>query len=80
MLKKVEITSSGDSKYLLGEVIDKTIFDEENEALKKFLFKTKRLIIAKNASITIASKTDTLRKTNHLILTEAAIPIVIAPK
>ena len=28
MLKKVEIKSSGDSKYLLGEIIDKIIFNE----------------------------------------------------
>jgi DNA-directed RNA polymerase subunit beta' len=34
MLKKVEIKSPGDSKYLLGEIIDKIIFDEMNQALK----------------------------------------------
>ena len=35
MLKKVEITSSGDSKYLLGEIIDKIVFDQDNDLLKK---------------------------------------------
>ena len=34
MLKKVEIKTSGDSKYLLGEIIDKLEFDAENEMLK----------------------------------------------
>ena len=34
MLKKAEIKSSGDSKYLLGEVIDQIELDEENEKLK----------------------------------------------
>ena len=34
MLKKVEIKSPGDSKYLLGEIIDKIIFDETNQTLK----------------------------------------------
>ena len=34
MLKKVEIKSPGDSKYLTGEIIDKIIFDEINRNLK----------------------------------------------
>jgi len=35
MLKKVEIKESGDSVYLLGEIIDKLDFEEVNENLKK---------------------------------------------
>ena len=35
MLKKIEIKAPCDSVYLLGEVIDKTIYDDLNEALKK---------------------------------------------
>jgi len=35
MLKKVEIKSSGDSKYLPGEIVDKIDIDNENEILKK---------------------------------------------
>jgi DNA-directed RNA polymerase subunit beta' len=35
MLKKVEIKKSGDSKYLLGEVIDKIDLEDTNESLKK---------------------------------------------
>ena len=35
MLKKVEIKASGDSKYLVGEIIDKNIYEEINENLKK---------------------------------------------
>ena len=35
MLKKMEIKSSGDSKYLPGEIIDKIELDNENEILKK---------------------------------------------
>jgi len=35
MLKKVEIKLPGDSKYLLGEIIERTAYDEVNESLKK---------------------------------------------
>ena len=35
MLKKVEIKESGDSSYLLGEIIDKIEFDDINDDLKK---------------------------------------------
>ena len=35
MLKKVEIKKSGDSKYLLGEMIDKSDLEDANESLKK---------------------------------------------
>ena len=78
MLKKVEITSSGDSKYLLGETIDKTVFDEVNESLKK---KNKKLATAErvllgitkaslqtNSFISAASFQETTR-----VLTDAAI-------
>ena len=35
MLKKIEVKSSGDSKLLPGEIIDRLKFDEINEKLKK---------------------------------------------
>ena len=35
MLRKVEITKSGDSKYLLKEIVDINEFEEANELLKK---------------------------------------------
>jgi DNA-directed RNA polymerase subunit beta' len=35
MLKKVEVKIPGDSKYLLGEIVDKLDFEEENDNLKK---------------------------------------------
>ena len=35
MLKKIEVKDSGDSNYLLGEIIDKITFDQVNEELKK---------------------------------------------
>ena len=35
MLKKMEIKSSGDSKYLPGEIVDKIELEKENEILKK---------------------------------------------
>ena len=78
MLKKVEITLSGDSKYLLGEIIDKSIFEEENESLKK---ENKKLATAErvllgitkaslqtNSFISAASFQETTR-----VLTDAAI-------
>ena len=78
MLKKVEITSSGDSKYLLGEIIDKTIFDEENESLKKgnkILATAERVLLGitkaslqTNSFISAASFQETTR-----VLTDAAI-------
>ena len=35
MLKKIEIKLPGDSKYLLGELVDKIELEEQNEILKK---------------------------------------------
>ena len=40
MLKKVEIKSSGDSKYLPGEIIDKIELDNVNEIFKERRKKT----------------------------------------
>jgi DNA-directed RNA polymerase subunit beta' len=78
MLKKVEIKSSGDSKYLLGEIIDKTIFDEINESLKKdnkkpaiaerVLLGITKASLQTNSFISAASFQETTR-----VLTDAAI-------
>ena len=78
MLKKVEITSSGDSKYLLGEIIDKTVFDEANESLKKenkklataerILLGITKASLQTNSFISAASFQETTR-----VLTDAAI-------
>ena len=78
MLKKVEIKSSGDSKYLAGEIIDKVTVDEINETLKK---EGKKVIISErvllgitkaslqtNSFISAASFQETTR-----VLTDAAI-------
>ena len=78
MLKKVEIKNPGESKYLMGEIIDKIILDEENENLKK---EGKKPIIAErmllgitkaslqtNSFISAASFQETTR-----VLTDAAI-------
>ena len=78
MLKKVEIKSSGDSKYLVGEIIDKVTVDEINETLKK---EGKKAIISErvllgitkaslqtNSFISAASFQETTR-----VLTDAAI-------
>jgi DNA-directed RNA polymerase subunit beta' len=35
MLKKIEVKKSGDSNYLLGEVVDKIEFEDNNEKLKE---------------------------------------------
>ena len=78
MLKKVEIKSPGDSKYLLEEVVDKLEIEEENEILKKngmkpILFERVLLGITKaslqtNSFISAASFQETTR-----VLTDAAI-------
>jgi len=78
MLKKVEITSSGDSKYLLGEIIDKTVFDEANESLKnenrkpataeRILLGITKASLQTNSFISAASFQETTR-----VLTDAAI-------
>ena len=78
MLKKVEIKSSGDSKYLPGEIIDKIEIDNENENLKK---EGKKLVLAErillgitkaslqtNSFISAASFQETTR-----VLTDSAI-------
>ena len=78
MLKKVEIKSSGDSKYLLGEIVDKTTFDDINEALKKenkkpaiaerVLLGITKASLQTNSFISAASFQETTR-----VLTEAAV-------
>ncbi len=78
MLKKVEVKKSGDSNYLLGEIIDKTELDNKNDILKK---EGKKPIIAErillgitkaslqtNSFISAASFQETTR-----VLTDAAI-------
>jgi len=35
MLKKIEVKKPGDSNYLLGEIVDKIEFEDNNDALKK---------------------------------------------
>ena len=78
MLKKVEIKTPGDSNYLTGEIIDKIVFDELNENLKKESKKTataERVLLGitkaslqTNSFISAASFQETTR-----VLTEAAI-------
>ncbi len=78
MLKKIEIKSSGDSKYLLGEIVDKIIFDEINEGLKKqnkkpsigerVLLGITKASLQTNSFISAASFQETTR-----VLTDAAI-------
>ena len=78
MLKKVEIKSPGDSKYLLGELVDKIEFDEQNEILKKdgkkpatgerILLGITKASLQTNSFISAASFQETTR-----VLTDAAI-------
>jgi len=78
MLKKVEIKSPGDSKYLLGEIVDKIEFDEANELLKKdgkkpasgerVLLGITKASLQTNSFISAASFQETTR-----VLTDAAI-------
>jgi len=78
MLKKVEIKSPGDSKYLLGEIVDKIEFDEANELLKKdgkkpasgerILLGITKASLQTNSFISAASFQETTR-----VLTDAAI-------
>ena len=78
MLKKIEIKSSGDSKYLLGEIVDKIVFDEINEGLKKqnkkpsigerVLLGITKASLQTNSFISAASFQETTR-----VLTDAAI-------
>ena len=78
MLKKVEIKLSGDSKYLLGEMVDRVELDEANEILKKegkkpaeaerILLGITKASLQTNSFISAASFQETTR-----VLTEAAI-------
>ena len=78
MLKKVEIKSSGDSKYLPSEIIDKIEFDDENQILKKegkkpalaerILLGITKASLQINSFISAASFQETTR-----VLTDAAI-------
>jgi len=78
MLKKVEIKSSGDTNYLLGEIIDKITLDGINDAIKKENKKvaiTERVLLGitkaslqTNSFISAASFQETTR-----VLTDAAI-------
>ena len=78
MLKKIEIKQSGDSNYLVGEVVDKIEFDEVNERLKKegkttvsgsrILLGITKASLQTNSFISAASFQETTR-----VLTDAAI-------
>tara|TARA_Y100000590_G_scaffold67867_1_gene73904 strand:- start:2457 stop:6605 length:4149 start_codon:yes stop_codon:yes gene_type:complete len=78
MLKKVEITSAGDSNYLSGEIIDKIIYEDVNENLKKegkkpataerVLLGITKASLQTNSFISAASFQETTR-----VLTDAAI-------
>ena len=78
MLKKIEIKSSGDSKYLVGEIIEKNEFEEENVKLKKdgkkiaegerILLGITKASLQTNSFISAASFQETTR-----VLTDAAI-------
>ena len=78
MLKKVEIKGSGDSKYLLGEIIDKIELDDKNELLVKdgkkpaeserVLLGITKASLQTNSFISAASFQETTR-----VLTDSAI-------
>ena len=78
MLKKVEIKIPGDSNYLSGEIIDKIIYEEINEKLKKegkvpaqaerVLLGITKASLQTNSFISAASFQETTR-----VLTDAAI-------
>ena len=78
MLKKVEIKNPGDSRYLLGEIVDKIDLDTENEVLKKenkkpaaaerVLLGITKASLQTNSFISAASFQETTR-----VLTDAAI-------
>ena len=78
MLKKVEVKKPGDSKYLLGETIDKIDLDIINENLKKegkkpviaerILLGITKASLQTNSFISAASFQETTR-----VLTDAAI-------
>jgi DNA-directed RNA polymerase subunit beta' len=78
MLKKVEVKVPGDSKYLLGEIVDKIEFDTQNEILKekgkeaasaeRILLGITKASLQTNSFISAASFQETTR-----VLTDAAI-------
>jgi len=78
MLRKVEIKNSGDSKFLLGEIIDINEFDEHNDELiknkkqaalgERVLMGITKASLQTNSFISAASFQETTR-----ILTDAAI-------
>ena len=78
MLKKVEIKSSGDSKYLLGEIVDRIELDNQNEILikdekkpaeaERVLLGITKASLQTNSFISAASFQETTR-----VLTDAAI-------
>ena len=78
MLKKVEIKIPGDSNYLTGEIIDKIIYEEVNDKLKKegkkpaqgerILLGITKASLQTNSFISAASFQETTR-----VLTDAAI-------
>ena len=78
MLKKVEIKESGDSHFLIGEIVDKIIYEELNENLKKegkkpasgerILLGITKASLQTNSFISAASFQETTR-----VLTDAAI-------
>ena len=77
-MEKIEIKTTGDSKYLTGEIVDKTIFEEINESLKKdgkkpatgerILLGITKASLQTNSFISAASFQETTR-----VLTDAAI-------
>ena len=78
MLKKVEIKKTGESNYLLGEIIDKIELDQANEILKqkgkkpasgeRVLLGITKASLQTNSFISAASFQETTR-----VLTDAAI-------
>jgi DNA-directed RNA polymerase subunit beta' len=78
MLRKVEISSTGDSRFLKGEQVEKTILQEENEALRAagkhgalydpLLLGITKASLATESFISAASFQETTR-----VLTEAAV-------
>ena len=78
MLKKVEIKIPGDSKYLLGEIVDRIELDNQNEILKKdgkkpaegerILLGITKASLQTNSFISAASFQETTR-----VLTDASI-------
>jgi DNA-directed RNA polymerase subunit beta' len=84
MLKKIEIKTSGDSKYLLGEIVDRIQLEEENEVLKskgkkpalgeRILLGITKASLQTNSFISAASFQETTR-----VLTDAAIKGKVDP-